>query len=260
MTFAQLYGDKLDEKLGTADRTQRFTTVRRKEWVNEGQRKFNEQTGCYVKRVAIAIVDGTQEYDLESASVISANDYLWPSETSASLRRYDGSGSANTDYAYTEGPELPFVREETLNQIRPNWRAESAATPECWTLRKDASALYLVLVPAPDVPSGETWTLYWPYVAQPADMSSDSHEPYGNATPRKSLRPYHDAILFYATAQGELLRKDIQKHEYWMKRFAGEVLRYTATQAPKNGQAIRLAHNYRTRLRGGRPLDPTRWP
>lgn len=253
MLFSEIYGTRLDDKLGTADRTQRFTTVKRKQYANDGQRKFNELTGCYVKRAPIALTAALQEYDIESASVLAAGDYLWPSETSASLKR------VGTDTAYTEGPELPFYREESLNQLRPNWRAESAATPDCWTVRREGSALYAVLVPAPDVPAGETWTLLLPYVAVPADMTSDAHEPYGNATPRKSLRPYHDAILFYAAAECELLRKDVNKHEYWMKRFAGEVARYTGTQAPKSGQGIRLHTNYRRRTLS-RPLDPTRYP
>lgn len=254
MTFLELYGSRLDDAIGTADRTQRFTTVKRKQYVNDGQRKFNEETSCYVKRASIALSDSTAEYDLESAGVLSAADYLWPSETTASLKR------VGTTTLYTEGPELPFVREETLNQVRPNWRAESAATPECWTLREEGSSVYAVLVPAPDVPAGETWTLLLPYVAQPASMTDDTHEPYGNATPKKTLRPFHDALLFYAAAQCELLRKDIAKHDYWMKRFAGEIVRYQGKQPPKTGQPIRLARNYRRALRNGRPLDPTRYP
>jgi hypothetical protein len=126
--------------------------------------------------------------------------------------------------------------------------------------RNEGGSRYVGLHPTPDVPGAETWTLLLPYVAQPPDMSADSDEPFGGSTPRITLRPYHQAVLFYEVAQLELLRKDIHKHEYWMKRVAGEIARYTGTQAPKSGQAIRLAVNYRSRLRGGRPLDPTRYP
>lgn len=253
MTFGDLYGARLDDVLGTADRSQRFITAKRKQYVNDGQRKFNEQTGCYMKRLTVSLTDqasGPFETDIEAL----ATDFLWPAATTGSLKK------VGTSTSYTEGPELPVLTEESLNQLDPNWRAASPATPEYVYWRNDGGSRYLGLHPAPDVPSGETWTLLLPYVAQPPDLSADSDEPFGASAPRITLRPYHDAVLFYAAAQCELLRKDVQKHEYWLKRFAGEVLRYTGTQAPKNGQPIRLALNYRQKLRGGRPLDPTRYP
>lgn len=261
MTFLELYGTKLDRELGSGDRTNRFTTVLRREYVNEGQKKFNEQTSCFVKRFAIAISDTVAEYDLESTAVITAGDYLWPSKTSATLRRYDGSGSAVTDYSYVEGPDLPFRTEEELNHTRPGWRAESTGTPDCWTLRADGGSFYLVLVPGPSVPSAETWTLYWPYVAQPADMSADADEPYQvSGNPRTTLRPYHDGLLAYAAAQLEKLRKNYDGVERQLRIFAAIVAKYHADQQPKRGSRIRLATDYRSRLRYQRPLDPLRYP
>lgn len=260
MTFLQLYGTKLDRELGTEDRSQRFTTVKRKEYVNEGHRKFNEQTGCFVRRSEIAITDGVSEYDLESGSVITAADYLRPSKTSASLRRYDGDGSANTDYSYVEGPDLPYRSEEELNQVEPGWRGHSAGTPQCWTLREDGGSCLLVLHPGPDVPSAETWTLYWPYVAIPADMSADADVPWsvsGNA--RTTLAPYHEGILYYAAAQCELLRKNYEQHEWQMKRFAGMVAQYRADMSPPRGSRIRLRHHWMRSARHARPLDPVRF-
>lgn len=260
MTFLQLYGTKLDRELGSPDRTQRFTTALRKEYINEGQRKFNEQTGCFVRRASIALTDGVAEYDLESSSVITADDYLRPSKTSASLRRYDGAGSANTDYAYTEGPDLPFKTEEELNQTRPGWRGEPDGMPDCWTFRADGGSNYLVLVPAPDVPTAETWTLYWPYIAQPADMSADGDIPYSvSSNARTTLVPYHEGILHYAAAQLEKLRKNWEGVERQMKLFAAIVAKYTADQAPPRGSTIRLRTDYRTRLRATRPVDPFRY-
>jgi hypothetical protein len=258
VVFSDIYGTEIDTELGTEDRTQRFTTLLRKRYANEGQRVFNERTGCFVKRVAIALVDATQEYDLESASVISAADYLRPSKTSATLKKVD----AATNTSYAEGPELTFIEEESLNQTRPNWRAESPGTPEHWTFREDTGAQYLVLIPAPDVPAGDTWTLLWPYVAQPADMTDDSHEPWGNASPRTTLRPYHRACVHYATAQLEKLRKDWQAVERQMKLFAGQIAAYHDDMAKgrrPNGQTLRIAHDYRRRFRGARPRDPRVW-
>lgn len=261
MTFLQLYGTKLDRELGSADRTSRFTTALRKEYVNEGQQKFNELTGCFVKRAEIALTDGTAAYDVEASSVITADDYLRPSTTSASLRKYDGSGSANTDYAYVEGPDLPFVAEEELHQTRPGWRAESAGEPTCWTLRSDGGSTSVVLVPAPDVPAAETWTLDWPYVAKPADLTADADIPYSvSGNPRTTLVPYHEGILYYAAAQTELLRKNYEQHQWQMTRFAAVVAQYRADQAPPRGTRMRLRTNWFTTLRATRPPNPLRTP
>lgn len=261
MTFSQLYGTKLDRELGSSDRTQRFSTALRKEYVNEGQRVFNEHTSCFVKRASIALVDSQAEYDVESTGVITAGDYLWPSKTTASLKRYDGSGTDPSDYSYIEGDGLPFKAEEELNHTRPNWRAESPGTPECWTMRDDGGSQYVVLVPPPDVPAAETWTLLWPYVALPPDMSADGDQPYSvSSNPRTTLIPYHEGILYYATAQCEKLRKDVEREDRAMKKFAGVVLKFQADSQPKRGSQIRLAVNYRARLRMPRPPDPLRFP
>lgn len=251
MTFSDLYGGQLDIELGTEDRTQRFTTVRRKAAANEGQRVFNEHTKCYLKRGALALVDGTGEYDVEA----TLTDFLWPAHTSASLKRV---GASSTDYV--EGPELTLVTEETLNQRDPNWRAASAGVPEFYYWRKDGGSRYLGLHVAPDVPAGETWSLLLPYVAQPADMTDDAHEPFGNSAPLITLRPYHRAVLHYAAAQMEKVRKNWDGVKRQMELFTGYVTKYHADQQPPNGATIRLAVNYRPRGRWTRPLDPYRFP
>lgn len=257
MTFSDLYNTDLTTELGSSDTSQRFTTVLRKRYVNEGQRVFNEQTGCFIRRATIPLTDNVSEYDLEAVGVISTTDYLRPSKTSASLKRVD----AASNVAYTEGPDLPFKSEEELNQTRSGWRAETASTPECWTLRDDAGSSYVVLVPAPDVPSGETWTLLWPYVAVPADMSADGDEPYSvSSNTRTTLRPYHRAILHYAAAQCEKLRKNYEGVDRQMKFFAGVVAKYFTDQQPARGSKIRLSTNYRTRLRGSQSIDFYRYP
>ena len=66
MDFLTLYGTELDRELGTTDRTQRFTTARRKEAINAAQLRFLKRTGCVTKQTTIALVDGTQEYDVEA--------------------------------------------------------------------------------------------------------------------------------------------------------------------------------------------------
>lgn len=272
MTFVDLYGTDLDTELGTADRTQRFTTVLRKRYVNEGQRVFNEQTSCFVRRASIDLglpgqydlerVGITQEYTTDGVLVTPplTNDYLWPAKTSGSLLEITSGGTTS----YVEGPSLPFKAEEELNQTRPNWRTEPAGTPDCWSLREDGGQLYLLLIPAPNPPHADTWTLLWPYVAVPADMTLDAQEPYSiGGDPRSTLRPYHRAIVHYAAAQLEKLRKNWEGVERQMQLFAAYVAKYRADQAPKRGTSIRLRQDYRTRLRAGVPLrflDPTRYP
>lgn len=259
-TFLALYGTEQDRLLGTEDRVERFTTARRKAAVNQAIRWFNEQTGCFVKRASISVTDGVAEYNIEGTNAITAGDYLRPSKTSASLRRYDGSGSDVTDYAFVEGPDLAYKSEEQLNQERPNWRAESAAVPDCWTLRTDGANQYLVLVPAPDVPSAETWVLYWPYVAQPADLTDDAHEPYQvSSNQRTSLRAYHDGIALYAAGLLEDFRKNYEMSAVRKKEAAAYVLKYQTDQKVPTSVQARLRTDYRRRLRSLRPLDPLRY-
>jgi hypothetical protein len=256
-TFVELYGAGLDDTLSSADRTNLFTLVKRKGYLNEGQQKFNEHTGCYVRRHPLPLVDETAEYDIEAltdAEDEPVTDFVRPAYTSASLKIEGASVTS-----YREGPELDVLTEEQLNQRYPNWRAASPGMPMCAYWRADGGSYYLGLYPAPDIPDDETWTLLMPYVAQPPDMTADGHEPFGAASPRTTLRPYHKAVLYYATAQLELLRKNREGHDYWMQHFAGQVAKYRSEQKPRQGQSIALAVNYRrTGMR--RPPDPRRYP
>jgi len=263
MTFVELYGDRLDDELGSSDRTQLFTTAKRKGYLNEGQRVFNEHVGCYVKRYALAVSDGTQEYEIEAL----VTDFIRPSETTASLKMVGASTTS-----YREGLDLTIVTEETLNNSDPNWRAASAGTPEFLYWRNDGGGRSIGFHPAPDVPAAETWTLLLPYVAQPPDMSGDTDEPWGASAPRITLRPYHRAVLVYAAAQLEKLRKNYEGFNRQLALFGlnpatlqptgeGFLGKYVRDQQPKSGQSIRLATNYRRRRPYlSRPLDPTRWP
>jgi hypothetical protein len=252
-TFLQLYGTKLDREIGSTDRAQLFTTVLRKEYTNEGQQKFNEQTGCFVKRDEIALTDGDGEYDLEA----EATDYLWPAKVGASIKK---TVTATSVVSYIEGTSFTYITEEELNVEHPGWRSHDPGVPMYWGFRGDTGSLNLFLYPAPDIPSTETWLLLWPYVAQPEDMTSDTHEPYGNATPRVTLRPYHDAILYYAAGLCELLRKNKDAYEWQMKRFSALVAKYRADQAPKRGTSMRLAYRHLGAMRTERPPDPRRYP
>lgn len=252
MTFLQLYGTKLDRELGTTDRTQRFTTALRKEYVGEGHEKFNEHTSCYTKRSSLALVDETQEYDLENAATFAAEDFLWPAKVGASIKR---TVTASGNVSYLEGDDFQFTTEEELNETQPNWRAASPGTPTHWYFRMDGATVAVGLYPAPDIPATETWVLFWPYVAKAPALSADADIPYAG---RITLVPYHDAILAYAAAQCEKLRKNWEGVDRQMKIFGAFVVKFTADQQPKRGTQIRLAQDYRRRLRTSRPVDPLR--
>jgi hypothetical protein len=249
VNFLDIYSTELTTELGSADVAERFTTVLRKRYANEGQRVFNERTNCFTKRGSVPLVDGTGEYDLES----TVTDYIRPSMVGASIKMVDASANVS----YLEGDDFRFVTEEELNQQYPGWRAASAGTPTYGYIRSDGGAHYVGLYPAPDVPSGETWTLFWPYVAQPVDMSADGDEPWSvSSNVRITLRPYHRAIVHYAAAMLEKLRKDYVAMERQMKLFAAFVASYQADQAPPRGTSIRFAQDYRRRLRSGRAVNP----
>lgn len=250
MTFLEAYGSKLDRELGTTDRTQRFTTVLRKEYVNEGHVKFNEDTGCYTKRVSQPLVDETQEYDLENVATFAAEDYLRPAKVGASLAI---TTIATGEVRYVEGDDFQVIEEESLNQTRPGWRAYTPGMPTHVYMRGDGASWSFGLFPAPDIPATETWVLLLPYVAKVPAMTGDSDVPFAG---RVSLLPYHDSILAYAAAQLEKLRKNYEGVERQMRIYAAGVAKYRTDIAPVRGGSIRLAQDYRRRLTGAGAFVP----
>ena len=264
MTFLELYDTLMDAELGTEDLTQTFTTARRKAAVNEGQRVFNEHTDCFIKRATVTLVDEQQEVELEA----TLTDFLWPAKTGASIKVVDDDGDAR----YIEGEGLRLVEESTLNAIDPNWRAAEPGEPAYLYFRSDSGSHYVGLHPAPSFADNDaTWTLLLPYVAQPADMTDSTHEPYGNATPLIRLRPYHRAILHYAAGQLEKLRKNWDGFARHMlivgldprtmtPTGGGYIGKYFSDAKPQGGSTIRLATNYRRSDVQWRPPNPTRWP
>lgn len=73
--FSSLYGNRLDEELGTDDSTVLFTTARRKRAINRGADEFSKLTQCLVRRATFTVTGGTAEYDLNSTQVIPAGDF-----------------------------------------------------------------------------------------------------------------------------------------------------------------------------------------
>ncbi len=242
MTFLEGYGTKLDRELGTPDRTQRFTTALRKEYFNEGHAKFNEDTGCYTKRVSLAVTDETGEYDLENVATFATEDFLRPSMVGSSIAI---TTTASGSVRYLEGDDFQFISEEELNATTPGWRAWSPGTPTHWYLRGDGASYSVGLFPEPDVPVTETWVLLWNYVAKVPTLTLDADVPFSG---RISLIPYHDAILAYAAAQLEKLRKNVEGRDQQMRAYAAGIAKYRTEQAPPRGGRVRLSQDYRRRM------------
>lgn len=247
MTFDQLYGVELTRELGSADTSQLFTTARRKAAINAAQLEWVKRTECFTRQTTIAIVDGTQEYDLETVS-----DFLLISAQGVSIAIVKGSTTR-----YIEGDDLKVTTVQRLNQEEPGWRAVSAGTPVKVYTRRDGGLRYLGFHPAPDVGSGETWTAIVPYVALAPDLAADADEPFTvSANPVKSLRPWHRALVYYAAFDLEKFRKDAAREQTQLQLWENEIQRFLSAEKPKGGQTIRMARDYRRPITS---LYPRRW-
>jgi hypothetical protein len=242
MTFLELYGDAIDTELGTADRTQRFTTARRKLEINAAQKEFNRLTNCYVRRATITpLVSGTGEYNLLTA--ITALDFirLAGSDQLPVLKR---TISATVDYI-TGMKDFPRRSTDWLDNFEPGWRSADPATPTSWYTRQDAGTLLIGLSPAPLIAVGDVWQLLVPYVANPDVMTGDAVVPFSTgADVQISLLYYHQALAHFAAGKLELLRKAYNASDLQMKKFAGYVAEYLEGQRVDGPQHVVLARDY----------------
>ncbi len=260
MQFSELYGSALTLELGSSDTTELFTTVLRKSAINTAQNEFNRLTECFTKRIStISVTDGVAEYDLEA--VISAADYQWIAKDGIEIAIVTSSSTT-----YLSGPTLQRRDIDWLNRSRPGWRTETAGRPDSYYLRQDGGALNLGMVSTPDVLAGETWTLWVTYVANVPAMSADADLPFtASSNALKALIPWHQALVHYAAAKLELLRKNTDGETIQMQKFGGYVADYLQRQRIKGGTHVQFARNYNQEraVRGfvdPRTMDPRRWP
>lgn len=250
-TFVDLYGDLLDIELGSADRTELFTTARRKAAINAGQKEFARLTNCLPILGTIAVVDGTAEYGLE------ANFPTFRDLASDAIELLTTDGTTDTWYSGEDFPRRDIV---WLNQHEPGWRTARAGTPMAYYLREGGGEVFLGLYPAPDIPAGETWTFYVTYQAQPDAMSADADVPFtvsGNA--KVSLTDWHIALVHFAASRLEKLRRNYAVEDRQRQLFASYVADYLSRKGKRpGGQRISLARSYAV-PRGGAE-DPYRWP
>lgn len=259
MTFLQLYGEALNRELGSEDTTALFTTVRRQQAINDAQLEFAKQTECFQKTVSITVVDEQREYDLEA--VITADDYYELAKGGVEYVYTDADGNIT----YASGDDFTRRDLDTLNREEPGWRSgESVQMPDGYYLREHAGDVYLGLTQLPDVTAPATATITLPYLAIPPDMTSDSYEPFSQSAgvdPKRSLRPWHQALVHYAAALLEPLRKNFAAEQRQRALFAAMVADYLQRHRPRQGTRITMAHDYRRAARVWQQRqDPRIWP
>lgn len=242
MEFEELYGEALDTELGSADRTERFTTFRRKRAINLGQREFARLTDCFPREAQIDLVSDLREYDLEA--VINDEAFLRFTEQQPYLHLTDAGGHLRS----ITGEEFPRRDIAQLDRETPGWRSNSSGSTPCeWYLREEGGRTFFGLNPMPSIPSGATWLAFVPYSSYPADMILDDDEPFqtdSGGNPKTSLRIYHQAIVHRAAAELEKLRRNYPQMKEQLRLFGGMVQDYREKKVPTGGQRVSFARNY----------------
>lgn len=251
--FSSLYGNRLDEELGSADSTVLFTTERRKAAVNLGLREFADLTECLVRVSSVTVTGGTGEYDLHSTAVLADQDFLRLAADQAVEFHYTDASSFTQ---YLSGDDLPERTVRWLDRYEPSWRNSTALssgmqTPRLFYQRPEGGSWYLGFYPVPSTGSSASAKALVPYVALPAPMTSDTQQPFTvGAAVRHDLRPYHQALVHYAAYQLEKLRRDDQASDRQLQKFMGYVTRYVQSMRKKGGASLTFARQYFRRTAG----------
>lgn len=252
MTFVDLYGEALDLELASADRTERFTTAKRKTATNAAQVEWVRRTGSFILEESEPVVSLTQEYDLQA--LIASNRFMRFATRQPYIKVVAGSVTT-----YIDGKNFPRLNIEDLDRDQPGWRQASADRPNGWYIREVGNTYLLGLFPPPKVPAGQTWTLIIPYVAYPNDMTADGDIPFENS-PR--LRAYHRGLAHFAASELERLRKNFSAVQMQLSLFDRWVREYQGDRADPAGTQVSFSHNYFSAAQrvSDLPPDPRRWP
>ena len=245
--FSSLYSARLDRELGTDDASILFTTARRKAAINEGQDQFADLTECLLRRSTLTMTGGTAEYDLNSTTVIPGGDFSRWGKEQVQIRYTDAAGNITI----AGGNDLERRDVPWLDRFEPGWQQStvSSATgqqmPRYTYERMDGGARYLGFSPTPSTGSSATMEAVIPYIARPTPMSSDTNEPFTvGGVVRSDLRIFHQALVHYAAAQLEKLRRDEQASAGQMQQFMGYVQRFAALMRKRGGDTISVARRY----------------
>jgi hypothetical protein len=189
------------------------------------------------------------------STLITSIDYVRPSQEPVRFRHVDAVGNQTV----LEGHLLPRRDLPWLSVYRPGWETSTVAAgqqqlPELYYLRADGGHTILGFVPRPSTATGEDIFLEIPYVARPALLTADSHEPFFTAdlgwstvvdqTPRFDLRPYHQALVHYAAGKLEGLRRDQGAATLQMQAFLAYVARFRQAMRQKGGTVVGYVKNY----------------
>lgn len=244
--FSSLYTGRLDRELGTDDASILFTTARRKAAVNEGIREFADLTECCVRWSTVTVSGGTAEYDLLSTTVITDGDFARLGKENVEFR-YTDAGSNTLEIS---GDDLLRRDVLWLDRYQSGWRLSTVASsvsqlPSAYYTRADGSHLWLGFTPVPSTGSSASASFRFPYIAQPAVLTSDTSEPYTfNSSVRTDLRPFHQAAVHYAAYQLEKLRRDDQASDRQLQKFMGYVQKYASIMRVKGGRTLSAARTY----------------
>ena len=261
--FSSLYGARLDEELGTDDRTILFTTARRKNAINKAAVEFGALTQCLERRVTITGVGGTAEYDLNSTTIIAAGDFNFFDVDGLEFRYTDASSNVTL---LTGRDGVPRRDMDWLNQYEPGWQLSTVASttmqlPRYHYVRQDGGAFNLGFAPTPSTGSSASITIKLTYIASTPTMVNDTDQPFTFAgEPRVDLNTYHQGLVHYAAHQMEKLRRDDQASDRQLQKFLGYISRYFQDQRIKGGRQLRQAKNYFTRRNGVSWGNALAWP
>lgn len=201
--------------------------------------------------------DGTAEYDLFAnfANFISLEERRYPS-----IKRVTSTGVVS----WVDGDEnFQFHAPTSNDALFGGWRADPAGVPGNFYFRDDSGTTYLGLDPPPDQNNQtETWTLYVPYLAASADMVADGDLPFTvNGKALLRLRPYRRALVHFAAALLEPLRKNYTAAQVQMGKYAQYIADYEKKWMRDGTDQVVFARNYfADSSRPTRPVDPHRFP
>lgn len=251
VTFLELYGDRLDRELGSADRDKLFTTARRQAAIREAERWFINETACLVKTAEITLIDGTSEYDLEAE--IDDELYLRLDADGPEIHADPGSGGTILYYA---GDQFRRRTIPYLNKYEPGWRGLTKGTPYCWYDTTEGGTDIFGVVPAPGIPAGATWTLRVPYVILADTLTDDADEPFTvDGDPKRTLQTWAAGLVYYAASELEKLRKNTDRSLVLKTLAEQQVLDYVASQPSPGGQTVNVQRSYRREGRSRRGLS-----
>jgi hypothetical protein len=252
MTFSELWNGGLNVELAS-EQTTLFTAALRKKAVNDAMQTFVRQTGCTVAYGEMSIQESEEEADLFAF----LTDFIRLAGD-PSIRIVTELTAATR---YIQGREaFPRRNPEQLDWLESGWRAAPDSTPSFWYLRKHLGRLYLGMHPPPAVKEGEIWDWLVPYVAKPTVMVADADVPFTiSGESVLDLEQWHQALVHYAAAQLEPLRKNYSGVTRQMAMYTSYVAQYLQQERASGQDQITLVQPYYGANRS-RARDPRSWP